>query len=150
MTVFLPFEENSYYEVSNEGIVRNARSGQELKSYLDHNGRVCVKLNGGGDARTCSVARAVYHAHVNSAINMADIRIDYADGNKSNVSPENLIGIPIAKRICGGKFPIKRVSDGRVFTSVAEAAHACGIHRSTIYRDLQGCNQYFKLADSAK
>lgn len=153
MQIFLPFEENGYYEVSSDGIVRNSHSGRCLKNYLDRNGRVCVKLNCGGEVRTCSVARAVYHAHVDTNVLMDDVRIEYADGDKTNVSASNLIGKRsnhVTKyRPCVNKHTrrIMRLIDGRIFDSITEAAIATGIHRSNIYRDLYRGGTRFKLVD---
>lgn len=153
MEIFLPFEKNGYYEVSSDGIVRNSHSGQYLKNYLDHNGRVCVKLNGGGETRTCSVARAVYHAHVDPDVPMENVRIEYIDGDKKNVSASNLLGVKcnhqteyhIRSNRC--KFRVMRTFDGCIFDSIGEAAVATGIHRSNVYRDLYKGGTRFKFVD---
>lgn len=153
MQLFLPFEENGYYEVSSDGIVRNSHSGRCLKNYLDYNGRVCVKLNGGGEVRTCSVARAVYHAHVDADVSMDDVRIEYSDGDKTNVSAANLIAIKANHatkyRTWTNKCTrrVMRLIDGRIFDTIGEAAVATGIHRSNVYRDLYKGGIRFKFVD---
>lgn len=151
MEIFLPFEENGYYEVNSDGVVRNSHSGLCLKNYLDQNGRVCVKLNGGGEVRTCSVARAVYHAHVDPNVSMDDVQIRYADGDKTNVSASNLIAVKSTHAInyrprrTGKATRVMRISDGRVFDSIGEAAVASGMHRSNVYRDLYKGGVRFKF-----
>lgn len=116
-------EEFENYEVSDEGRVRNAKSGKILKPSLDSKGYETVKVKKNGKQITKRVGKLVADTYLEK--DPARPRIGYIDGNKRNNRPDN-----IERRSRGKK--VRVVETGEVYNSISECGEAIGMNLSTI------------------
>lgn len=111
------------YEVSNEGRVRNSKTGKVLKPSLDSKGYETVKVTSNGRRITKRVGKLVADTYLGE--DPTKPRIKYIDGNKHNNRPDN---IELKSR---GK-KIRVVETGEVYDSISECSKVIGINKSTI------------------
>lgn len=138
-------KEDSYYSVSDDGIVKN-RYGKELKKHLDKYGYYYVSLRG----KKYKVHRLVANNFISD---VAGYEVDHIDTNRKNNSKENL---RITTRKGNANNPLsilklkshnekyarmygRKVIDeiGNIYPSIIEAHRATGTPRSNIQYHLK-------------
>lgn len=124
-------EQLDNYEVSDEGRVRNAKTGKVLKPSLDSKGYETVKVKSNGRRLTKRVGKLVADTYLGE--DPTRPRIRYIDGNKHNNRPDN-----IELRSRGKK--IRVVETGEVYDSISECSKAIGMNIATISKC---CNYSF-------
>ncbi len=111
------------YEVSDEGRVRNSKTGRILKPSLDSKGYETVKIKENGKRVTKRVGRLVADTYLEDDPNKPYIR--YINGDKHNNRPDN-----IERRSRGKK--IRVVETGEIYNSISECSKAIGMNKATI------------------
>ena len=77
------------YSVSNFGAVKNAKTGIELKFFLDGSDYLCVKLHNGAERKSFKVHRLVAMLF-NPVDNAEQLTVNHKDLDKSNNRVDNL------------------------------------------------------------
>lgn len=119
------------YEISDEGRVRNAKTGRILKPSLDKKGYETVKIKENGRQVTKRVGKLVADTYLDKDPSKSCIR--YIDGNKHNNRPDNIERRSRGKRI-------RVVETGEVYNSISECSKSIGMNKSTISKC---CNYNF-------
>jgi hypothetical protein len=143
--------EDTNYEVSNEGVVRNLTSKIIIKGSISTSGYKMVSLHVNGKRITKQVHRLVALAFINNSENKT--QVNHIDKNKINnhitnlewVTPkENMKhhydngGVKNNNQTYKGKFgkehnrSVKIICDGIVYNGMSEASRITGIPISTI------------------
>ena len=151
------------YEVSDDGGVFSLKTGRWLKPSLSHDYPV-VNLTLGGLPRGArgvrsgrvarqSTVRVHRLMHLAFFGGLAGV-INHRDGNKQNNRLSNLEVVSSAENNAhayrvGLRQCVRLLrSDGTVFASVKEAAHATGVSRSAIVRHLSGAHSAMRCGFS--
>lgn len=133
------------YEVSNQGNVRNIKTGRLLHTYISPKGYRVVTLSDHGIQKTVLVHKLVAEAFVEKYYD--DLDVAFLDGNKSNPIASNLDwwkrrdvhrrSYRLRGRTQLHKMkPIRCIETGEVFQSITEASEVLGLSRTTISRSL--------------
>lgn len=132
MEVWRPSNYAENYEVSNDGNIRNLKTGKILKGSTDSQGYKTVSVRINDKQKTKKVHRLVADAFLEEDIR--GIRVSHKDGNKRNNKIDNL---EIGKGVINtNKKKIKIIETGEVFDSVSECSRATGLNRSSISKCL--------------
>lgn len=136
------YRNQSKYDVSNEGRVRNSRTGRILKQTTNDRGYKTVTFRVGDERRTYRVSRLVAETFIDGEYDGMDVT--YIDGNKENVRLDNLEyrtrGEIIRKTYDDGRKqthamkPIRCVETGEEFESIKECARVMGVDKTCISR----------------
>ena len=141
---WIPCYETDAYEVSSDGLIRNAKTGRILKTQIDDHGRERVTIQVNGMKQTRMVHRLVAEAFYN--IGLGEANAYHRDGNKLNNRIDNIeIGdrSDAIKNACAnGCFHSTRrkklmvVETGKIYNSIRECSEDTGINPSTISKCL--------------
>lgn len=131
------------YEVSNTGIVRNLKTGRELKGTIDKDGYVIVGIN------LCSGEQKAYRVHrlvmmiFNPRENMKDYTVNHINHNKTDNNLSNLEWLSSEDNVkeawqsglneqrC---IKVLCVETGEIFPSMRKACQAYGMRISSLQR----------------
>ena len=137
-----PCYETDDYEVSDEGRIRNAKTGRVLKTQFDKRGRETLTLRIDGVQQTRSMSRLVGEAFYGDECDGKDIF--HRDGNRSNNRLDNLrVGTrseTVRNSYDNGREqthkmrPVRCVETGEEWESIVEASRDTGLNRRTISR----------------
>lgn len=119
------------YEVSNEGRVRNSKTGKILKPSIDGKGYETVTVKENGRLITKRVGKLVASAFIKPDPDRPNI--GYKDGNRKNNSAENIFRKRRSKKIMV-------IETNEIYDSISECSKATGISPATISRC---CNYSF-------
>jgi len=151
-----------YYQVSNLGRVRSvgrtihrqnqsdARLTGKILSFnpQGHNGYLCVKLSKDGVHKNCRVHRLVADAFVTNPERKS--QVDHIDMDKHNNAAENLRWVTnkenMEYRCMTNKSEgnLIRCSNGKTYTSCADAAKSLGFDARNIYNVVNGYRKTHK------
>ncbi len=95
------------YEISNDGSVRNTKTGKMLKIVTNNNGYHLVCLSYKNKKQTAYIHRLVAEAFVVTDLDMRTSVVNHIDGNKSNNTIENLEWATYAENAYHGKARVK-------------------------------------------
>lgn len=138
--------DNPAYEVSDEGRVRNAKTGRILKTQVNPNGYEHLTLRKDNKQVAARVHRLVADAFYDGDHTGLDINHD--DGNKLNNRLSNLVVCTHKENIdhafrTGLKKPsrqikIRVIETGEVYESIRACARAMGLDQSMICQSMVG------------
>lgn len=117
------------YEVSDEGRVRNSKTGRILSHSIDEQGDDVVYLYDGNDKYKRKVHCLVAESYLDGDAKHS--YITHADGNKRNVKANNL---RLKNKKSGKK--VKVLETGMIYDSISECSRDMGISTSTISKNL--------------
>jgi hypothetical protein len=95
------------YEISNNGSVRNTKTGKMLKIATNNNGYHLVCLSYNNKKQTAYIHRLVAEAFVVTDLDMRTSVVNHIDGNKSNNTIKNLEWATYAENAYHGKARVK-------------------------------------------
>ena len=95
------------YEISNNGSVRNTKTGKMLKIATNNNGYHLVCLSYNNKKQTAYIHRLVAEAFVATDLYMRTSVVNHIDGNKSNNTIKNLEWATYAENAYHGKARVK-------------------------------------------
>lgn len=125
------------YEVSNEGQVRNRKTGKILKQWKDKGGYLLVTLFRNGKQKWYLVHRLVAQAFIPNPNNLATV--NHIDHNKENNSVSNLEWMSLEDNIRDGKNKkVYCVELDQTFDSIREAERETGINNASISQCCKG------------
>lgn len=122
------------HEISDSGILRNAKTKKELKKTLNKQGYFMVVISRGRNRKIAvKIHRAVAENFVNGFLE--NLIINHKDGNKENNNKENLEWVTCSEnQIHAVKMDlnknhtrIKCLNTGHIFNSVKDACKWCGL-----------------------
>lgn len=133
--------ESNIYEVSNEGRVRNRRTGRIMKTSVSSQGYEILQLHYDGTAHTHRVHRLEMDTFYDGDHTGMDV--NHIDGNKRNNNINNLefcdrsanirhafqIGL---KNSNHRKCKVKIIETGKTFDSLTECASYLGVDRTAV------------------
>lgn len=117
------------YEVSDEGRVRNSKTGQILSHSIDEQGDNIVYLYDGNNKYKRKVHCLVAESYLDGDVKHS--YITHVDGNKRNVKASNL---RLRNKKSGKK--VKVLETSMVYDSISECSRDMGISASTISKSL--------------
>ena len=124
------------YEVSNEGEIRNMKTGRLLKGSLDSSGYLQVEFRKDGKRYIFSKHRLVAEAFVDGD---KTLTVDHINCDKTDNRAENLRFI--SREENARKATSKRVQcieTGTIYNSVKEASEKTGVYFQSIQRVCRG------------
>lgn len=135
------------YSVSDDGRVKNNKTGKILAPSPDSNGYLSVGLYRDGKHTTKRIHKLVAEAFIPNPLNLHEV--NHIDGNKNNNDKSNLeyctrsYNMLHSRRIIGNKHkveirPIECVETGMVYPTVEAAAKAVGRSSMAIRKCLYG------------
>ena len=136
------------YSVSNDGRVKNNKTGKILTPHPDSNGYLSVSLCRDGKHFTRRVHRLVAEAFIPNPLNLHDV--NHKDGDKSNNHESNLeyctrsYNMLHSSRTLGKKprkpyvKPVVCIESGEVYANIEAAAKAVGRSSMAIRKCLNG------------
>ena len=146
MEIWKPCKENDVYQLSNEGRIRNRRTGRVLKTQINKNGYEVLSIVVDGRSVTRRLHRLIADAFYDGEHDGLDVNHD--DGNKRNNNIENLEfctrqeNIIHAHRLglnCSHKKKkVRIVETGEMFDSVTECGEALGVTRHAVGKCVNG------------
>lgn len=161
MEKWLPSREFSNYDVSDEGNVRNRKTGRVMKTNVNKKGYRTVSLREDGKYYTRKVANLVADAFIEEERNGRDVT--YKDGDRSNIYADNLeykTRSEISKRafergtrVANNCVKIRDIETGEIYESVSKCSKVTGINRPSISRSAGGCRinihdgRHFEIVD---
>lgn len=124
------------YEGSDNGDVRNVKTGRIMKQQVDDRGNYKVQLRKDKRSRTVTVSRLIAEAFINSEEDITHLDVMHIDSDKSNRHPSNLKWAT-RKEVINNAFSngarrpprslgIRIVETGEEFDSIRECARALG------------------------
>ena len=143
-----------FYEVSDNGEVRNSRTGRILKQKVERNGYVRVHLSKDGTARSLLLHRVVANTFIPNPNGL--LTVNHLDEDKTNnrlsnlewanMSRQNSYGQGARTRNKAKERPVWQLSmDGEpihLWSSIKEAAIALGVNPSTVVCVCKGKRRY--------
>lgn len=140
---FLPFDEDKIYLIDEHGKIVNSMTHVEVVPWMTKTGLKISTLKYGPLGRRNVVnSRMVFKAHVlkDPYADISGFTIEFRDGDRSNISPENLVAIPfrnapgrINRRYDFERNAIRNNETGALYSSVSEACIDTGLSRASIY-----------------
>lgn len=134
------------YQVSNQGRVKNTKSGRVLKIHTQGRGYAQTMLSIKGTRSYPLVHRLVAQAFIPNPQNKP--HINHIDGNKSHNCVCNLEWCTMRENLLhrhrvlgqpGGRCkPVLCIDTGQIFPSAKAAAEALGLHRSGVSQVCEG------------
>lgn len=139
------------YQVSDDGVVRNTKTGRVLAIHPDRYGYPQVILCRDGYKRANRIHRLVAESFVDT--NDASLQINHIDGDKTNNRFDNLEWVTASENMrhaydnglvhrsskAGTPCrPVRVVETGRVYSSQSECARKIGVKREGINACLNG------------
>ncbi len=143
-----------FYDVSDNGEVRNSRTGRILKQKVERNGYVRVHLSKDGTARSLLLHRVVANTFIpnpNGFLTVNHLDEDKTNNRLSNLewanmSRQNSYGQGARARNKAKERPVWQLSmDGEpihLWSSIKEAAIALGVNPSTVVCVCKGKRRY--------
>lgn len=142
MELWKPSREYDKYEVSNEGRVRNIKTGRIMKTNINTKGYEQISLRDGSSYVTERVHKLVADTFIDGDGEGLDVR--HKDNNRLNNRVDNLEYCTRSETIKsaydrGTKKPSRQVKvrvieTGEEFVSIAECARTLGLHQTDICR----------------
>lgn len=129
------------YEISNDGLLRNIRTGRIMKTRINNDGYEVVALTINGKVQSEKIHRLVAEAfHEDDECYGMDVT--FRDGNRSHNHADNLLWIS-RRELINNTYKqgrrqthrmrrIRCVETGEVFDSIIECSRAMGICSSSI------------------
>lgn len=147
MERWLPSKEFPNYEISDEGGVRNSKTGRVMKTNKNKKGYETVSLREDGKYYTRKVANLVADTFIDEDRNGLDVT--YKDGDRTNIRASNLeyrSRSEISRRAFergtrSASHRMKKIRDvdtGEVYESVAACSRSTGINRHSISKSAHG------------
>lgn len=136
------------YSVSNEGHIKNNKTGKILSPCTDTNGYLLVGLYREGKRSTKRIHKLVAEAFIQNPLNLHDV--NHKDGNKSNNHETNLeyctrsYNMLHSSRTLGKKprkpyvKPVVCIESGETYANIETAAKAVGRSSMAIRKCLNG------------
>lgn len=146
MEIWKRCDDANIYEASNEGRIRNRRTGKIMKTHINRQGYESLQIRIDGKPVVKRVHRLVAEAFHGGKHPGLDV--NHIDGNKRNNRPENLefctrqentrhsydIGLSWSHK----KKKIRIVETGEEFDSMTECGERLGVDRSSVGRCIHG------------
>ena len=107
MEIWKPIKSAPNYEISNNGSVRNNKTGKLLKVVTNNHGYHLVCLSHKNTKQTGYIHRLVAEAFVPTDLDTRISVVNHIDGNKSNNAIENLEWTTHAENTYHGKSRVK-------------------------------------------
>ena len=146
MKVWVPAKDLPTYEVSNEGDVRNVKTGRIIKQHINGRGYPSLALRKDKQQITKVTHRLIADSFFDGDHEGLDV--NHRDGNKTNNYISNLEWCTRKENIqhafaIGLKKPsrqirVRVVETGEIFESIRECGRALGVNQSDICRCLNG------------
>ena len=146
---------NGRYQVSDQGRVRNTKSGRMLKSHTQGRGYMQAMLSKDGRRSYPLVHRLVAQAFIPNPGNKP--HINHKNGIKTDNDASNLEWCTMSENLLhrhrilkqpGGRCkPVVCLNTGQTFPSAKAAAEALGVHRTGV---TQVCNRKQKTTKKLK
>lgn len=141
-----PCRDITNYDISDEGRVRNSKTGRIMKTSVDKHGYEIVCLHEDGKQYTKKVHRLVAEAFTDEDIRELDVA--HRDGNRLNNRLDNLVhrtrqetvlnGYSKGRRQTHKMQPVFCLESGKEYGSVSECSKEVGLSRMTISRCMYG------------
>ena len=136
-----------YYQVSNLGRVKNARTNQMLKPLSNGNGYFQVAIRKNGVPKRCLLHRLVAQSFFSDF--STDLETNHKNGNKADNRLCNLEAVTRSENLIHRTYelgvlghirlrPVKCVDTGVVYRSIREAARAVKTSEGNIHSCLSG------------
>ena len=129
------------YEISNDGLLRNIRTGRIMKTRIDAKGYEVISLTINGKVKTEKIHRLVAEAFLEDDDYYGE-DVTFRDGDRSHNHSDNLRWTSrrdlIRNTYSNGRRQTHRmrrircVETGEVFDSIIECSRVMGINRSSI------------------
>lgn len=107
MEVWKLINSSPNYEISNNGSVRNTKTGKMLKITTNNNGYQLVCLSYKNKKQTAYIHRLIAEAFVSTNLDMRISVVNHIDSNKSNNTIKNLEWATYAENAYHGKARVK-------------------------------------------
>lgn len=134
------------YEVSDEGEVRNRRTGRTMKTFINEKGYKTVQLHNNGRPYTKAIHRLVAETFYD--VNYENFEVNHIDGNKLNNNIANLEWCTKQENIAhayrtglvpfGNRKRVMILETGQNFNSINECAEYLGVHRTAVGKCANG------------
>ena len=129
------------YEISNDGQLRNIRTGRIMKTRINERGYEVIGLTINGRTQSEKIHRLVAEEFLDDDEHYGE-DVTFIDGDKSNVNADNLMWISrrdlIRNTYARGRKQTHRmrrircVETGEVFDSIIECSRVMGINKASI------------------
>lgn len=129
------------YEISNDGQLRNIKTGRIMKTHINSRGYEVVALTINGRVQTERIHRLVAEAFLEDDEYYGE-DVTFRDGDRSNIYADNLRWISrrdlVRNTYNNGRRQTHRmrrircVETGEIFDSIIECSRVMGINRSSI------------------
>lgn len=135
-------EEFPLYEITENGVIRNKKTGQIRKQYLNKDGYYTIGLSNGNQIKTVQVHRLIAKTYLGRPENATEI--DHIDKNRTNNRLENLRWVThnenmkSQSRAFGPIKAVQNVETQEIFHSITEAANKYHIAKQNISAVLKG------------
>ena len=152
MKVWVSLKEFPQYEASNEGDIRNKKTGRILKQKLGVHDRYQVSLFDNGRSHTKQVHRLIADSFFDG--NHEGLDVDHVDGDHKNNHISNLEfctrkentrrAFELGLRVGPRRKRIILVETGEVFDSIRDCQRMTGFDHSAISKCLSGKQDNYK------
>ena len=146
MQTWKPYKKIPHYEVSEDGQIRNSRTGRILKTNKDDRGYVKVCLHDGGKQYTSKVSRIVADTYYDGYDNGMDVT--FKDGDRSHVHYTNLeyksrrdnvrSTYENGRQQLHKMRKVRCVETEKTYESIKECAMDMGVSRESINKNING------------
>ena len=146
MRVWIPVKDFPGYQVSNDGLIRNSKTGRILKTQIDIHGYRVLTLRRDKQQISVAVHRIVASSFYDG--NHTGLDVNHIDGNKLNNHIRNLEYCTRQENIrhafrTGLKVPSRRmkirvIETGEVYESIRDCQRKTGFDQSSISKCLSG------------
>lgn len=159
MEIWKPSKKYSNYEISNEGRVRNAKTGRVLKTQLDDKGYAQVVLQKDGRQYRERVHKLIADTFIGTT--QSNMDVIHRDNNRLNNHVSNLEYMSRADSVrlafkrgkhAPNQTAVRVVETGEIFPSISECSRALGVSVSGISKCINGaaystCGLHFERVD---